>query len=100
MKPILRQAIALEYGMNASPIVSAKGDDELADRIIEEAARQGVHIARDPQLLAMLRRLNVDDEIPPQMYAAVAVLLSWVYWLKGMQPGDEKTQSQNSTNQA
>jgi hypothetical protein len=32
----------------------------------------------------------VDDEIPPELYAAVSVILSWVYWLKGMRPGDEK----------
>lgn len=93
MKPSLRQAIALEYGMHPSPVVSAKGDDEVAERIVQEAAKHGVHIARDPQLLAMLSRLNVDDEIPPQMYATVAVLLSWVYWLKGMQPGDEKARA-------
>jgi len=41
-------------------------------------------------LLALLSRLNVDDEIPPELYAAVSVILSWVYWLKGMRPGDEK----------
>jgi flagellar biosynthesis protein len=32
----------------------------------------------------------VGDEITQDMYTAVAVILSWVYWLKGMQPGDEK----------
>jgi flagellar biosynthesis protein len=32
----------------------------------------------------------VDKEIPPELYTAVAVVLSWVYWLKGMRPGDEK----------
>jgi len=32
----------------------------------------------------------VDQEIPPELYTAVAVILSWVYWLKGMRPGDEK----------
>jgi flagellar biosynthesis protein len=32
----------------------------------------------------------VGDEITQDMYTAVAVILSWVYWLKGMQPGDEQ----------
>jgi flagellar biosynthesis protein len=41
-------------------------------------------------LLALLSRLNVDDEIPTELYTTVAVILSWVYWLKGMRPGDEK----------
>lgn len=85
-----RQAIALEYGANAVPVVTAKGDDELATRMIDEALRQGVYVTQDPQLLALLSRLNVDDEIPRELYTAVAVILTWVYWLKGMQPGDEK----------
>jgi len=33
--------------------------------------------------------LDVGEEITQDMYTAVAVILSWVYWLKGMQPGDE-----------
>jgi flagellar biosynthesis protein len=39
----------------------------------------------------LLSRLDVGEEIPQDMYTAVAVILSWVYWLKGMRPGDEKT---------
>jgi flagellar biosynthesis protein len=38
----------------------------------------------------MLGQLQLDQEIPPHLYAAVAVVLSWVYWLKGMRPGDEQ----------
>ena len=30
------------------------------------------------------------QEIPQELYTAVAVVLSWVYWLRGMRPGDEK----------
>lgn len=85
-----KQAVALEYGMNAVPVVTAKADQQLAESLIEEARRQGIYVTQDPQLLALLSRLNVDDEIPPELYTAVAVILSWVYWLKGMRPGDEK----------
>jgi flagellar biosynthesis protein len=59
-------------------------------RILQEAKKQGVYVAEDPQLLALLSKLDVGDEITQDMYTAVAVILSWVYWLKGMQPGDEK----------
>lgn len=85
-----RQAIALEYGAHAVPMVTAKGDGAVADMILEEARKQGVYVSEDPQLLALLSRLNVDDEIPTELYTTVAVILSWVYWLKGMRPGDEK----------
>ncbi|MEK0416479.1 MAG: Flagellar biosynthetic protein FlhB [Pseudomonadota bacterium] len=90
MKPPLKEAVALEYGRHKVPVVTAKGQDELAERIIEEARRHGVYVAEDPQLLNLLSRLDVDTQIPPELYTAVAVILSWVYWLKGMTPGDEK----------
>jgi flagellar biosynthesis protein len=80
MSRYMRQAVALAYGKNPVPVVTAKGDDDLAWRMIDEA----------PQLLALLSRLDVDQEIPQELYTAVAVVLSWVYWLKGMRPGDEK----------
>ena len=51
------EAIALEYGRNKSPRVTAKGQNELARRILEEAQKQGVYVAEDPQLLALLSRL-------------------------------------------
>ena len=85
-----RQAIALEYGQHLTPVVTAKGDEEIALAMIAQAQANGVYITQDPQLLALLSRLNVDDEIPPELYAAVSVILSWVYWLKGMRPGEEK----------
>ena len=91
MSRYMRQAVALAYGKHPIPVVTAKGDDDLAMRMLEEARKQGVFISEDPQLLALLSRLDVDQEIPQELYTAVAVVLSWVYWLKGMRPGDEKT---------
>lgn len=84
------EAVALEYGQRKTPRVVAKGEADLAHRIIQEAKRQGIYVAEDPQLLALLSKLEVGEEITQDMYTAVAVILSWVYWLKGMQPGDEK----------
>jgi flagellar biosynthesis protein len=89
-----RQAIALEYGSNAAPMVTAKAEDELALEMIAQARSHGVFITQDPALLALLSRLDVDQEVPPELYTAVAVILSWVYWLKGMRPGDEKVDAE------
>ena len=77
-----RQAIAIEYGAHAVPMVTAKGDGAVADMILEEARKQGVYVSEDPQLLALLSRLNVDDEIPTELYTTVAVILSWVLRLR------------------
>ena len=90
MSQYMRKAVALAYGKNPIPVVTAKGDADLAWRMLEEAQKQGVFISEDPQLLALLSRLEVDQEIPQELYTAVAVVLSWVYWLRGMRPGEEK----------
>lgn len=83
-----KKAVALEYGANAAPKVTAKGSSDAAEAIIEEARKRGVHIAHDPQLVAVLSQLSLDEEIPEELYTTVAVVLSWVYWLKGMNPGE------------
>jgi len=83
-------AVALAYGQLEAPVVTAKGSDELALAIIAEAKKQGVYIAQDAQLVAALSRLDLQQEVPRELYTAVAVVLSWAYWLKGMKPGDEK----------
>jgi flagellar biosynthesis protein len=84
-----KKAVALEYGKNPTPLLTAKGEDGVAEAIIAEARKQGVHIAEDPQLVALLSQLELNQEIPESLYVAVAVILSWVYWLKGMEPGDK-----------
>ncbi len=84
------EAVALEYRNNKTPVISAKGEGELARRIVQEAQKHDIYVAEDPRLLTMLSRLDIGQEIPPDMFTAVAVILSWVYWLKGMRPGDEK----------
>ena len=81
-----RKAIALEYGANPAPILTAKGEGDMAEAIIAEAKKQGVYIAEDPQLVALLSQLELEEQIPENLYVAVAVVLSWVYWLKGLEP--------------
>ena len=88
-----KEAVALEYGANKAPIVTAKGEAELAEIIIEEAKKQGIYIAEDPKLLSALAKLDIDQEIPEELFIAVAVILSWAYWLKEMEPGDEKKEN-------
>lgn len=88
-KPPL-EAVALEYGRNNAPVVIAKGQAELAQAIIAEAQARGIYVSEDPQLVALLSQLDLDQEIPPHLYRLVAVVLSWAYWFKGMRPGDEQ----------
>lgn len=91
-RPTFRKAVALEYGSQAAPVVVAKESGVKAEAIIAEAKRQGVYIAEDPQLVELLGQLELDSEVPENLYTAVAVILSWVYWLKGIQPNDPKNE--------
>jgi flagellar biosynthesis protein len=80
------KAVSLEYGKNPVPVVTAKGDDEMAGAIIAEARRQGVPVMSDASLVAQLAKIPLGAPIPRDLYVAVAVILSWVYWLKGKTP--------------
>lgn len=91
------QAVALEYGLNPAPRVVARGEGELAREILRRAQEQGVWVAQDPQLVALLSRVELEQEIPAELYTAVAVILSWVYWLRGMRPGDERRTDADQT---
>jgi flagellar biosynthesis protein len=86
MKRLSKEAIALEYGQQDAPTVLARGSEELALDIIEEAKKRGIFIAEDPQLVAALSQVGLSEEIPEELFHAVAVMLSWAYWMKGLKP--------------
>lgn len=74
-----RQAAALAYDPSmAAPQVVAKGYGDIAEQIIAEARRAGVFVHDSPELLGLLMQVDLDDHIPPQLYAAVAEVLSWL----------------------
>ena len=79
-------AVALKYdeGSSSAPIVIAKGQDYVARKIREVALEHGVEIVENPPLAQSLFSLcEVDDEIPADLYQAVADVLVFVYKQKG-----------------
>jgi len=76
-----RQAVALRYDAEteSSPKVVAKGQGLLAEEIRRLADDAGIPVHRDDDLVEMLAQVDLDREIPPELYAAVAEVLSWVY---------------------
>ncbi|MCH4562975.1 MULTISPECIES: EscU/YscU/HrcU family type III secretion system export apparatus switch protein [Halomonas] len=74
-----KRAVALAYrDDDDAPRVVAKGYGELAERIMAEARRQGIHVHDAPELVALLMRLDLDERIPPNLYRVIAELLVWV----------------------
>ncbi|MCX8135055.1 MAG: EscU/YscU/HrcU family type III secretion system export apparatus switch protein [Roseococcus sp.] len=71
-------ALAYEPGQSAAPKVVAKGVDAMAARIREAAREAGVPIVSDPPLARALHRLDLDTEIPPEHWEAVARIIAFV----------------------
>ena len=81
-----KKAVALLYNDLKTPVLTAKGENHLAWEIIEAAQKSGVLVAEDPVLAETLSYLELNQEIPEEVFQSVAVILSWVYWVKGKQP--------------
>ena len=78
-----RRAVALKYQPNQdhAPRVIAKGKGKAASKIIEIAKEHNIHIHNDPDLVEILSKLDLHEEIPPDVYVVVAELLAFVYAL-------------------
>lgn len=74
-------AVALKYdqGAGTAPQVVARGERLWAEKILEAAKLYGVPVVRNVPLAQALNKLQVGDEIPEELYQAVAEVLSFVY---------------------
>ena len=78
-----KSAIALAYQAgSAAPKVVAKGRGLIAQAIIERAKEHGVFVHESEDLVGILMQVELDENIPPQLYQAVAELLAWIYRLE------------------
>jgi flagellar biosynthesis protein len=80
-----QKAAALKYNAQAdsAPRVKAKGVGNVAEKIIQIARDHNVPIREDPDLVALLVQLDLEQEIPPELYKIVAEILAFVYSLEG-----------------
>lgn len=78
-RPQRAVAILYDRGTADAPQVVASGRGEVAARIIETARRSGVHILEDADLVELLARVPVGEEIPMELYQAIAEVLAFVY---------------------
>ncbi|WP_286239938.1 EscU/YscU/HrcU family type III secretion system export apparatus switch protein [Neptuniibacter halophilus] len=79
-----QKAIALKYdqAMGRAPLIVAKGMGEIAEQIISLAEEHGVHIHESPELVEVLIRLELGDEIPESLYRAIAEVIAFAFSLK------------------
>lgn len=85
----ITSAIALKYDGKNAPRITAKGNDEIARRIYELARESNVPMHEDADLAALLSRLDIGDEIPRELYIAVAEVIAFAYLISGkvVEPG-------------
>nr|WP_139492899.1 EscU/YscU/HrcU family type III secretion system export apparatus switch protein [Brevibacillus dissolubilis] len=78
-----KSAVALRYqsGRADAPIVTAKGKGVVAENILQKAKENNVPIQEDPSLVEVLSKLDLDQQIPPELYQVVAEILAFVYRL-------------------
>jgi flagellar biosynthesis protein len=78
------RATALGYDMDrdAAPRVLATGRGKIAQQIIDLAVANGIPLREDPILAAALANIDVNEEIPPELYAVVAEVFAYIYRIR------------------
>ncbi len=74
------KAAALKYdqGKNTAPELLAKGQGEIAQKILHLAQEHDISVFQNKALVDSLLNLEIHEEIPPRLYKAVAELFSWL----------------------
>ncbi len=81
MKKERDKAVALKYerGKDTAPKVAAKGAGAVAEKILAIAKAHNIPIQKDKTLLDALYKLDINEEIPEELYRVVAEILAFVY---------------------
>lgn len=77
-------AVALSYAdKTRAPVVVAKGYGVVAESIMREARENGLYVHSSADLVKLLMQIDLDRQIPPQLYQAVAEVMAWIHRLEG-----------------
>ena len=81
-----KNAVALHYDLITAPRLTAKGSGDLAEQIIALAEEHDIPIREEPELIQLLSKVELGEEIPEALYIVVAEIIAFVYILKGKFP--------------
>lgn len=76
-------AVAMQWDGRGAPKVTAKGHGLVAEEIISLAQKHEVPIRADHDLVRVLSTVELNDEVPEQLYLAVAEIIAFAYTIKG-----------------
>jgi flagellar biosynthesis protein len=76
-----QKAVALKYDQSSdiAPSVIAKGEGEIAKRVIQKAKEFDIPLFQNEALANSLLGLEVGESIPPELYVAVVEVFAWLY---------------------
>ncbi len=76
-----KKAVALKFDpeRDLAPVVAAKGRGFIADKILEIANEYGIPVKEDSDLIQLLYKIDIEEEIPPQLYVVIAEILAFIY---------------------
>lgn len=76
-----QKAVALKYDREkqGAPKVVASGKGEVANNIVKLAREHDIFIKKDADLVELLSKIELNKEIPPMLYKAVAEVFSFIY---------------------
>ncbi|MFY4773870.1 EscU/YscU/HrcU family type III secretion system export apparatus switch protein [Metabacillus sp. RGM 3146] len=82
----IKKAVALRYNTEKdnAPVILAKGSGSAAEKIIEKAAENHIPVQEDPNLVQLLQKLDIQQEIPEELYGAVAEIFAFLYKMDRM----------------
>lgn len=79
-------AVALNYDGDSAPRITAKGAGQTAEKIIHLAKEHNIPLHNDAVLVNVLSKIPLGDEIPRELYLAVAEVIAFAYLLSGKNP--------------
>ena len=90
--PPKRAAVAMRYDVDRdkAPMILATGRGPIAEEIIRVAEDNKIPLYEDTELAALLSKIELDSEVPPELYVLVAEVLFFVYQLDRMAEKREK----------
>ncbi|KTD37565.1 flagellar protein FlhB [Legionella moravica] len=83
MKKKKTRAVALQYDGTSAPRVIARGEGYLARKIIATAKKHGIPLEQNEELTSLLASVRINEEIPKDLYVAVAQILAFLYYVDG-----------------
>lgn len=81
-----KKAAALKYDpkTDSAPVVTAKASGIAAKKLLQKAREENIPIENNEDLVEVLARVNIGDEIPEELYTVIAEILSFIYELEDL----------------